>query len=553
METQWDVIVIGSGLGGLTAAACLSALGRRTLVLEQHYVAGGNAHVFRRQKKFEFDVGVHYIGDCGPNGRIPALFSALGAGGRVEFVELDEDGWDTLRFPGLEFRVPKGWDNYRDRLVATFPDDETAIYRYIEILRGVSEESGRVRLPVAPADFPRLVQEAPNFLRWGMRPLAELFDECHLGRKVRGVLAGESGDCASPPSIMPVMLQAGLMAGYLAGAYYPRGGGQVIPATLVEVIEANGGQLLTRESVDRILVEDGKAAGVRLTTGEELRAPVVISNADLKRTMLDMVGREHLSAETVARIEGFRMAPPLFVVYLGLDIDLRETMPRTNYWIFSSFDPEAPYEGIHEGRLSDDLSVFISVGSVKDPESEHIAPKGYSSVELMTIVPADHRLWAVEEGPVAGEKYHRNPDYRSFKETIAERVIDIASDVIPNLREHIVWRETATPITHERYTHSTGGTSYGIELAVDQFGPNRVSPATEIPGLFLAGASTVYGHGIAGVMRGGVGTASVVAGVDVAADIAAGRPVGHPAPLPPRPEHWDAWEASRRDRNRRPG
>lgn len=548
MESQWDAIVIGSGLGGLTAAACLSALGRRVLVLEQHYVAGGNAHVFRRQKKFEFDVGVHYVGDCGPGGLIPSILRSLGAGGRVEFVEMDEDGFDTLRFPGLEFRVPKGWDNYRDRLIATFPDDETGIHRYIEVLRGVSEESARVRLPVAPEDLPRLMKEAPNFLRWVMRPLAELFDECNLGTKIRGVLAGESGDCASPPSIMPISLQAGLMAGYLKGAFYPRGGGQVIPATLVEVIEANGGKLLTRICVDRILLEEGHVSGVRLDTGEELRAPVVVSNADVKRTMLDMVGREHLKPETVARIEGFRMAPPLFVVYLGLDIDLRERMPRTNYWIFSSFDPEAPYEGIDEGHVPDDLSVFISVGSVKDPESEHIAPKGYSSVELMSIVPADYRLWSVEEGPVAGEKYHRNASYRSFKDGIAERLIDVAASVIPDIREHIVWREVATPITHERYTHSTGGTSYGIELAVDQFGPNRVSPATEIPGLYLAGASTVFGHGIAGVMRGGVGTASAVAGSELLRDVAAGNPIGKPAELPVRPEAWDAWDASRRDR-----
>lgn len=523
-RSEWDVVVIGSGLGGLTAAACLASLGQRVAVLEQHYVAGGNAHVFRRMKKFEFDVGVHYVGDCGPDGGIPRIFRSLGLDGRIEWVEMDPDGFDTLMFPGITFKVPAGWDRYRERLVATFPDDESGIHRCIDVLQGVTERKQ---------------------LQWAMRSLGELFDECGLGQKVRAVIAAESGDYATPPSRTPVLLHAGVLNGYFKGAYYPRGGGQVLPAHLVELIRANGGQVRTRTRVERILVDEGRVRGVRLDTGEELLAPVVISNADLKRTMLDLVGEAHISPATVDRIQQYRMALPLFVVYLGLDIDLRETMPRTNYWYYDSFDLEGMYADATEGRLPQDFFCFISVGSVKDPETETIAPKGYSSLEIMTIVPADHRFWGVEEGPVAGERYHRKPGYRSFKDQVADRLIEGAECVIPGLRDHIVWREAATPVTHERYTFSTGGTSYGIELAVDQFGPGRAMPKTEIEGLYLAGASTVFGHGISGVIHGGVGTASMVAGRDLMAEIAAGTVFGDPSKLPAIGPDWDPWEASR--------
>jgi len=87
-------------------------------------------------------------------------------------------------------------------------------------------------------------------------------------------------------------------------------------------------------------------------------------------------------------------------------------------------------------------------------------------------------------------------------DVVTEAMIEGADKIIPGLKEHIIWREAATPITQERYTPSTGGTSYGIEMSPEQFGPARPSTKTEIEGLYLAGASTMYAHGIAGVMRG---------------------------------------------------
>ena len=545
VRSDWDAIVVGSGLGGLTTAAYLATNGLRTLVLEKHYIAGGNAHVFRRKQMFEFDVGVHYLGDCGPDGTIPTVLRGVGLDGKVEFLEMDPDGFDTLMFPGIEFRVPKGQDRYRERLVATFPDDETGLHRCLDVLQGVASEFAKVKLPVEPQDVPRLMQEAPNFMKWGMRTLGDLFDDCGLGRKARAILAAESGTYALPPSRAPVIMQAVLMDHYLKGAYYPKGGGQVLPAHFVDVIRSNGGEVRTRAGVERILVEDGKAAGVRLTTGEEFRAPVVVSNADLKRTFLEMVGEEHLSPQTVARVGNYRMALPLFCVYLGLDIDLSDRMPNTNYLYSTSFDIEGLYQDCYEGRVPSELTLFITVASVKDPHTKAIAPEGHSNLQIMTMVPADYSLWGIEKGPASGEKYHRNPVYQSLKQRLTDALVEGAERVIPGIRDHIVWKEAATPISQEHFTLSTGGTSYGIELTVDQFGPNRPSPETEIDGLFLAGASTVFAHGIAGVMRGGVGCAGAILGRDLQSQVAAGRVFGDPARLSGGGPDWDPWQASR--------
>src|SRR3990172_6928706 len=115
-----DAIVIGSGIGGLTAAATLANSGLRPLVLEHHFAPGGNAQTFRRRKMFDFDVGLHYIGGCEPGGAFPTLFERLGVDG-IEFLPMDPDGFDTIRLPDLTFRVPAGWDRYGERLREPLP------------------------------------------------------------------------------------------------------------------------------------------------------------------------------------------------------------------------------------------------------------------------------------------------------------------------------------------------------------------------------------------------------------------------------------------------
>ncbi|MBI5289679.1 MAG: NAD(P)/FAD-dependent oxidoreductase [Chloroflexi bacterium] len=543
-SAEWDAIVIGAGLGGLTTAAYLATNGQRVLVLEQHWVAGGNAHVFRRKRAFEFDVGVHYIGDCAPGGAIPNVLRGIGLENKIEFLELDPDGFDTILFPGITFRVTKGWDRYRERLVAAFPDDETGLHRCLDVFEGLLAEMKKLQEAGPAADPAQIVRDAPNLVRWAARPLSELFDDCGLGQKARAILLAESGAYAVAPSRTPVVVHAGLLGHYLKGAYYPKGGGQVLPARLIEVLRANGGEIRTRTRVERILIEDGSAAGVRLKSGEELRAPVVISNADLKRTLLDLVGRELLSPATAGRTDAYRMSLPIFCVYLGLDIDLRDRMPNTNYWYCDSYDIEGMYQACYEGRMPEHFPLLITTASVKDPHNPHVAPAGCSSIEIMTWVPAEYAFWRVHEGPAAGEKYHRDGDYRSNKEALTELMIAGAEHVIPGLRDHIVWKEAATPVTQERYTLSTGGTSYGIETAIDQFGPGRPAPATEIPGLFLTGASTMSGHGIVGAMRGGVATAGAVLGRDLTREVDQGRVFGDPSKLSSAPE-WDPWQYSR--------
>ena len=544
---EWDTVVVGAGLGGLSTAAFLATNGQRVLVLEQNQVVGGCSQVFRRAgNRYEFDVGVHYVGECQPGGKMRTLMDALGIGDRIEWCQLDPDGFSTITLPGVQFRVPAGWDAYTERLVETFPAEEAALRRCVGVLRAVATEMKAPHLTGRFAGARRMLGQR-TMLRWGLRPLAKLFEVCGLSTEARLVIAGECGDYSAPPSRATVGVHAGFLDHYLiSGAWYPHGGGQVLPARLTQTVQAYGGEVRTKVQVDRILVEDGRAVGVTLEDGTEIRATNVVSNADPRRTYLGLVGREHLPARLLRRVERMRNALPLVTVYLALDVDLRKRMANSTQWIYPHTDVEAMYADAYEGRLSPQVPVFMTSGTLKDPTSTHTAPEGMSTLELVTIAPAQPSTWHLSAGgPVAGERYSRNPDYLATKEQVTEAVIDTASLVIPDLRDHVVHREASTPVTQERFTLASGGTVYGLEMTWDQIGPFRPDVRSPIPGLFLAGAGTKHMHGIVSTVNGGAGTAGAILGRDLYAEMAEGRRYGRPDAIAPDGESWDPLVASK--------
>ncbi len=546
---DWDVLIIGSGLGGLTTAAYLAACGKRPLVIEQYDTAGGSSHVFRRRGGYEFDVGVHYLGDCRPGGVIPRVLGGLALDDRVRFRPMDVDGFDTLVFPGLEFRVPAGWDRYLERLIATFPHDERGLRKCVGVLERIGTEVDRSSRGRPRLGTPEMLMRSRTLVRWGLRPLDELFDACELSLEARAVLCGESGDYGAPPSRAAVAVHGGLMHHYLKdGAFYPEGGGQVLAANLVDVIRSHGGEVRTRAVVERILVEHGRVAGVELAGGERLFAPLVVSNADIRRTFLELLPADASDPKLRERLLNARMALPLFCLYLGVDVDLRERMANTNIWAHHELDPNALYANADAGLLPDRerASVYLTSATVKDPGNAHLAPPGHSSLEVMTIVTGEHAPWKVGAGPVAGERYSREEAYKEAKAQVTETLLTRADQLLPGIREHVTWCEGATPITQERYTRSTFGASYGLDHTPRQVGPRRPGPKTTVPGLYLAGASTRMGHGIAGVMLGGVVTAGAILGRDLLREVSGSAVLARRDLLRDPAADWDPLMASKR-------
>jgi phytoene dehydrogenase-like protein len=505
-----EVVVVGAGLGGLCTAAYLAVAGKRVIVVDRHSVPGGNGTVFTHDG-FEFDVGLHYIGDCGPGGGIPSVLEPLGI--ELTYREMDPDGFDTFVFDdGTRFAVPKGVDTFRDRLVAAFPGDADGIRRYLDTIVAIDDEL------TGAGPGPAVVEHLSI-------TLGQLFDDLDLSPRARTVLSGQHGTYALPPSQVSLLLHAALVMHYLKGAYYPTGGGQVIADRLAEVIRSHGGDIVLQTPVEEILVEDtpeGRAvSGVRLHVPsarraqgvpDVIRAPVVVSNADLKATVTRLLPAGALPPEVVAAVEGYEMTLPLFVLYLIIDRDLSAELPNTNLWLLGD-DVEEEYAGLFAGHVSDRPMTYITSASLKDPGNPRLCGPGQTNVQIMTLVPGDHEWWGLHGGgPAEGERYRTNPAYLARKRELRDLLVAQAERVLPGIEASIVHEEAATPITHERFVRSTGGTSYGIAATPGQFALNRPANATALRGLFLVGASTMSGHGIGGVLAGGLACAGAVLG-----------------------------------------
>jgi phytoene dehydrogenase-like protein len=227
--------------------------------------------------------------------------------------------------------------------------------------------------------------------------------------------------------------------------------------------------------------------------------------------VLDLVPSGSLPDDYVERTRTFTMTLPLFVVYLVIDRDLRaEGHPNTNVWVFPDDDVEGAYATLDAGRVPDEPFAYLTFASLKDPTNPRLCRPGQTNLQVMTLAPRGHEFWGLSGGPAEGVRYRQDRAYRARRQELRDAVMRVAERGLPGIGDAIVYEETATPITHERFVRSTGGTSYGIEATPEQFLLGRPAPATPLAGLFVCGASAMMGHGVGGVMAGGRAAATAV-------------------------------------------
>lgn len=493
-KAQTPVVVIGAGLGALTAGAFLARNGYPVTLLERHQVPGGYATSFDRAGgRFTFEVSLHAT-SAGGGGTRQAL-EACGVADKVPAVRLPDMG--RLRLPGLELEWPQGDAPALVRLLsAQFPQEAQGIEALVRVMVQVCEESESLPPKLGLWDKVRFPSRCPNM--WAIRDLtlAQLLDKHLRDPLLKSVLGAFWGYHGLPPSRLSAFYYAVATGGYLRhGSFYYRPRSQALSDALAGVIEAQGGQVLLSNGATAIELKDGAVAGVRDQADRLHPARAVISGASGPETFGRLLPAGALPRDYQAQVAGYRASISSFVVWLGLNQELGGRVPGYEIFLHQGHDPEADYRAC----LACDPRQSSAVVTLYDNAFPGYSRPGTSTVTVMML--SGFEPWRpFLDDYLAGRKQA----YQRQKEAVAQALIQRAAQVIPGLEAMLEVREAATPLTNLRYTGNPEGALYGYEQCLDNAFMNRISNRTPVKGLYLASAWGNPGGGYTGVQMAGM-------------------------------------------------
>ncbi|MEM6454876.1 MAG: NAD(P)/FAD-dependent oxidoreductase [Acidobacteriota bacterium] len=500
-EGPWDAIVVGSGMSGMTCAAMLAKLGRRVLVLEQHYVPGGYTHAFPR-KGYVWDVGVHAIGEVTQHsvtGRLLHHFTD----GRLKWSSLGPV-YEEFHFPdGFRIDFPDNPKQFRANLLEAFPDEEAAIDAFL--LR-VREVAGTMRSYMAARTLPRrlvgpvewlIARRAREFLERNTHDeLASLTDNPQL----QAVFAAQWGYCGATPSRSSFAVQALITRHYTHGAYYPEGGSPEIARQLLRTVAEAGGWTRILADVDQILIENGRATGVVLQDGETIRAKKVISAAGVGSTVRRLLPEAVRASSWAQEVTQLEAGPAHVCLYLGFKGDIRAAgASGANKWFYDTWDTEEDMWKVEDpDGLPAAEVLYCSFPSLKDPLHDP-GPEQRHTGEVVTFVPWE--TFAEWQG--TRSRRDRGERYSRLKEAMEKALLAQFLERMPALRDMVDYVELSTPVTSDYFVRPVKGSIYGLLPTPARFRSPWLRPRSPIRNLYF-GSSDVAMVGVIGAMMGGV-------------------------------------------------
>ncbi|MEL7129766.1 MAG: NAD(P)/FAD-dependent oxidoreductase, partial [Pseudomonadota bacterium] len=492
LKPRYDSIIIGSGPGGLAAASTLAKMGQSVLVLEQHYTIGGGAHTYARAG-FAWDIGIHFSNDMMTPGSPAKAVADFVGGGRMQWAEMSNEfvyriGQTTYRLPILCGEQTHNW------FKATFPDEAENFDRFVADYKRLARGMG---LPMAlqqlapPGTIGAPVRRLARRLipQDAVRPAAEQLRTYFKDENLIACITSLWIAFGVPPRDLPFFSVCGLSVGKNQ-LNYPDGGGAMIGQSLKDEIEAHGGDVYAYAKVEKILIERGRAVGVRMVDGSEVRSNSVISNAGARNTFADLLPKSlGQKLGYVDRLPKVRASMAHLNLFGGINASAEDLgLPDGEHIVDGSLDLDAALQDFGkdmEGAVIP--NVFFAFPSMKDPSFRRAYPNK-TTVSMIAFI-ENHRGFDDWKDGAWGQ---RGAEYQALKDRLSGKLLDVLYTSYPQLRGRLDFHELSTPLSTRHFLNAPDGEALGAAFKIDRFGvANWLNRKTKVPGLYLTGQDTL--------------------------------------------------------------
>jgi len=493
-ESHYDVVVIGSGLGGLVSALILAKEGKKVVVLEKNNQFGGNLQTFVRNKTI-FDTGVHYVGGLDKGENLYNYFSYLNISDKLKLRQLNKNGFDMISFDddSQEYPIAQTYQNFVDQLAVFFPEERENLIKYSKKLEEICSAFPMYNLNIGT------FADEEDFLSINAK---EYIDSVFTNKRLKAVLVGNNFLYVGQAEKTPLYIHALSVNSYIHSAWRCVNGGSQIAKLLIKELKKYGGEIYKYQEIKSFVQnENEEVIGCKTTKGKRFFGNLFISNIDIKKT-IDMLGERKFGKPFSRRVKSLEVTPSAFTIYI---VFKPKSFSYINHNIYHFDEPEDALSYENNWKGDKPKSIMISCS----PQQAN--PKFASSISLLTYMDFKQvEQWKETHNTVA-EPSHRGNSYEEFKNRISKEMIDILSLYFFEIQKNIKSIYTSTPLTYRDYIGTPSGAMYGIEKHASNPLASMISPKTKVKNLYLTGQD-VRLHGILGVTISGFMAAGEILG-----------------------------------------